>query len=264
MKKIHNFIFLFLISFTLIFSGWGEISDCSLKNTDYKKYTYNEDTEVCTLTTKIKANVCGNGIVESGETFCNCEKDVEMKNPLYGCFGNVGEFASKQCEISTNKCELKQNKDKISKEIKEILLKNSYLKFNFKFEILKPFVINSFDNNKIKIEVELFDFRNGNTLKAENIIFETLKLKDSYGIVLGEIAINSNFNKLSQKVSKEIILNELAKSTQTTKIKLEAVISYSKNTYNKEGKLVKSQKLKEILKGTLGKYTLIDLKKIKK
>ncbi len=255
MKSSNSIILLFLIIGSLFFVSCGETPDCSIHDTTYGKYIYDEESKTCKLDKSIKKNFCGNGIIEEGEDFCSCPKDVSKTHKTLGCLGEEGNFLEKQCE--NLKCVLKQN-NKVTLEKKSLDLKNSDLTFKVEIDIFKPFVINSVEDNSININVELFNL-NTQRINIKDILVKSIEIKNLKEILLGEIDINTKFEKIESKATNlKIKINDLPNYTNNEYLKLELTVTYTKEYLNSKGEVEKTDNKKEILKYSLGNYIIIN------
>ena len=120
--KFKSLILIFFLSFILIFSSCSKAQDCSTQDTKYEKYQFNTDTKSCEVSKTIKKDICGNNVIEEGETYCNCKQDVIKSHPVLGCDGTLGDYLEKSCS-EQNECILIQN-NKVVEKTKSIELKN--------------------------------------------------------------------------------------------------------------------------------------------
>jgi hypothetical protein len=257
--KKTNFLFLLFTLFTLIFAGCTKIPDCTLKDTTYEKYKLNEETTTCELYKEIEKNQCGNGISEPGndETSCNCPKDVSDSHPVLGCTGEVGDYLEYTCSEEKT-CELKQTK-KVVSQIKSVDLKNSDVTFRAYFDINVPFILDTFDDNKISVNLDYFKGPVSSSIKVKNLLVKEMILKSSKGIIFGTQNYEEQMTTLGQKAkSKYFKLAQTTKYSTKESFTVELVISYTKDTYNTKGEISKSEEKIETLKISLGSWEIIN------
>lgn len=255
MKFKFNIFFIFVL-FALIFSGCSK-EDCSLKDTTYKKYSYDETSKTCVVSKTIKENVCGNTIVEDKETFCNCPKDVIKTHPTQGCTGTLGTYLEKSCSIEKT-CVLKQN-EKVVMQPKSVEFKNSDLTINTIFKLNLPYIQNSYDENKIELEVKLFKL-NTQGVNIKNIEVKEISFEDANAIMLGNVVYNEKIDMTNNLLSKKIIgFSDVSKYEKKEAIKIKMIVTYDKEYLDSSGKVTKTELNKiETLIGSLGTWTIIN------
>lgn len=250
-----NIFFIFVV-FAFIFAGCSK-EDCSLKDTTYKKYSYDETLKQCIVSKSIKENVCGNTIVEDGETFCNCPKDIIKTHPTSGCSGTLGIYLEKSCS-EEKVCVLKQN-SKVVMQPKSVEFKNSDLTINTVFKLNLPYIQNSFDENKVEIEVKLFKV-NTQGVSIKNIEVKEISFEDANAILLGTAVYNEPIDMTNNVLSKRVLeFSDVSKYEKKEAIKVKMVITYDKDYLDNSGKVTKSETGKiETLIGSLGTWTIIN------
>lgn len=253
MKKKKLF-FLFLISFFLI-SGCGSHEDCSLKDSTYVKYSWNDDIGKC-IAKKIQKNLPNNGIIEEGETYCNAPKDVPKDHPEFGCSGTLGKYLEKKCV--NDECVLTQNK--LVKDItKELEFKNSDLILKGKFKLKTPFILNTQDNNKVSVSLSFFN-EVSPVKKVSNLKIKKLMILNS----ASEILIEHPFEKILPKIesSTKTVNLPLAETTAYDKresLKVQLVISYFLTIYDSKGEVLKGpDEIKTTLTSSIGYWNIIN------
>lgn len=256
--KIKNLIFLFLTISLVIISGCGTDIDCSLENTNYKKFKLEESTGECVIDKSIPKNRPDNGIIEDGETYCNAPKDVPKDYPdeKLGCDGNLGKYIEKACN-KQKECIFTQN-EKVIENIISKELKNSEIVFDVRTKYNEPYILNLEKENKIELDITLFKFPQTST-NIKNIIVKEIKLEDSTSKLLGNIIYDEQMSELGDKLPiKKISLAETTKYETLQSIKIKLIVSYSKETLDRDGKVVKTEDKIETLIGSLPKITMIN------
>jgi len=255
MKEVKSLLFLFVILSLLFFSGCSDV-DCTKKDTTYEKYSFSEQEDKCVISSRIEKDECGNGIAEDGETYCNCKKDVSKTHPEFGCDGDIGDYLEKSCNDDTKECDLFQNK-KVIEEEKSLQFKNSDVIFDVRVTLMNPFILNSADKNKIKVDISLFKLPSiSNNIK--NIVIKEFKIENSQGVLLGNKVYNEQISNIGDKVSTvEIALNDIKKysSLETLRVKLD--VSYTKDTISR-GEVVKTEDKIETLISSIGRVEIIN------
>ena len=258
MRKSNSFIFIFLSFVTLILAGCGEDPDCSSNNTDYAKYTWDKESKECKLTTKLEKNVCGNSVIEDDENYCNCPNDVFKEHPELGCDGSIGEYLDNTC-VNNRECVMTQN-DKVISQIKSIDLKNSDVHFRADFTINSPYILNTDDENLVEVDIELFKFIS-TTNNIINIEVKELIVENSASINFATIDYNQAIASTPGTIlrSKEFPLSQTDRYEKKESLKVELVVSYTKETISSSsGEVIKSEDKVESLKGSLGSWTIIN------
>ncbi len=252
MKFTKSFFLIAISSILILFSGCSD-PDCSSQDTTYTKYTYDEESGQC-LGKEIQKDVCGNGVIEDGETYCNCEKDVPKVHPIYGCDGELGEYLEKSCQ--KDKCILTQN-EKVIEQTKTIEFKNSDLTIEGKFLINNPLILNTNDKNGIQTTLSLF--KTSSTYDIKNIIVKELKIENSKNIEFGYEQYNKPLAKIGDKLeTRKISIADTAEYETKETLKVKIVVSYTKETVNSDGETIKSEEKIETLSGSLGYIPLIN------
>ena len=265
--KFKNFSKLFILFFvSLIFSSCSEIPDCSIQNTDYKIYEYDEDRDGCVLIKQITKNTPTNGIIEAGENFCTAPSDVPEDHPTLGCSGGIGEYLKYQCQ--NKKCVLDKTNE-VKEAVKEIKLrKEGDIEFLVKITMPTPYIFTNYEDSnlnfqhKAKISVEFFNRIQeiSPNVVVEDLLFERLSIKDYSENVLVQIDFNKNFNNLREVDTKEFFLKEIDKYSSEEQLYFDAVISYTRKILD-NGQVVKVENIRQTLPRTyIDKYTIINPK----
>jgi hypothetical protein len=257
-KKL-NFLILFLVLIlgVIFFSGCSSSQDCSSMDSTYVKYGWNDDLGKCVIVKKIPQNVCGNGVPEEGETYCNCPKDVRKTDPKYGCFGNIGDYVEKACNNKTKKCAFFEN-NKVVLENKQVLFKSSDLTIQANIKLNNPFVLNTANKEKIQFSLSLFN-KKDDSIKIEDVIVNSFSILDGKNTVLANIELNKPLNQVGQTIG-PFSLSVADTTGFETKIQLkpQIVISYKKVYYDTSGEVTKSEDKRLILTSSLGTWTFIN------
>ena len=266
--KFKNFSKLFILFFvSLIFSSCSEIPDCSIQNTDYKIYEYDESRDGCVLVKQITKNTPTNGIIEEGENFCTAPSDVPQDHPTLGCNGGIGEYLKYQCQ--NKKCILDKT-DEVKDIIKELKVKKGGdVEFLIKLTIPTPYIFTNYEESNLNFEhkagvnVEFFDRiqeTNSNVI-VKDLLFEKITITDYNKNVLAQIDFDKSFNNLREEVSDDFFLKEIDEYKSEEKLYLETTISYTRITLNNKGEVTKVQNMRENLPRTyIDKYTIINPK----
>jgi len=254
--KFINVLLVILLLLTIILlSGCGQKPNCSQYNTKYKTYSYNEKTGQCVLIKSIPKNVCGNGIPEPGETYCNCPQDVSATNPQYGCSGSVGKYLVHKCD-NNKKCGLFPNKSivYITKDL--TYLKDSYVFLDLKLTIQNPIIYNTEQNTKIKYDLSLFNVASSRSLNITNIHIDSIYLIDSSSNVYAEADLNKDLT-LNNNLEGFLNIDEFNGFDIHKYLYLVVTLSYVKHFYN-NGKEIKKETIKTRFKQSLGNWELIN------
>lgn len=260
-KMKFKTLFLILIVFCLfLFSGCSQ-EDCSLKDTDYKKYSFDDSVGECVLSESIEKNKPDNGVIEKGENYCNAPKDVPKAHPTLGCTGKIGDYIEKQCNEKTKACEYAQNEKVISQK-KVIDFKNSDLIIQADINLNTPFVLNTSDKNKVSVVLSLFKTIESPTILVKDIVIKSFSIKNSAGTVYAEYDFNKPLKNIGDKLNKiELSLAQTNTYEKKEKLDLVLVVSYSKDYFDKDGVLTKNEpKSAETLRNSLGTWTIINPK----
>jgi len=256
MKKL---LIIIILLFTLIFlSGCGGPTDqdCKAKDTTYNKYKFDEGSGTCIYRT-IQKNVCGNGVIEDGETYCNCPKDVTKTNPKFGCDGIIGDYLEKSCNKQTKTCDFFQNK-KVVTETKILDFKNSDVYLQGEFTFSKPFILNSADKNQISIILSLFNFPS-TSKQISDLQIKSIFLLNSNNIKYGSFEFNKPLNNIGDSLAGiKIKLNDIAEYKKRGNLKVKLVVSYRVDYLNSKGEVTKSENKVQILVSSLGYLDIIN------
>ncbi len=252
-KKI---ITILTILITLTFISACSQEDCSLKDTTYEKFTFNKELGEC-VSKKIKENVCGNKIPEDKETYCNCPSDVKKTHPIYGCSGTTGEYLENTCNEKTKICGLYQNK-KVVNENKELQFKNSNIIINGNFNLNRPFILNTQDNNKVEIQLSLFNTPS-TSKNIEKIIIKDISIENSKGVKLGKYIFNKELINIGDKTdSIKIELADTIKAESKETLKIKINIEYTIEYLDSKGEITKTENKIETLTSSLGSWEFIN------
>lgn len=247
-------IFISFLSLLILLAGCSEEIDCSAQDTDYKKYGFDEEADQCVVIRDIQRDVCGNGIAEDGETYCNCKKDVTKTHPLYGCDGQLGDYLEKSCDRT--ECVLKQN-NKVVDQTKSIELKNSDVEFKGEFTIKTPFIINSYDENKMDFSLELFKTTDNYVIK--DIVVKEMRLVNSQSLLLAKVDYNTKVPNVGYELPrKQFSLSDTSKYSSRESLRVTLVVQYVKDVYSSSGEFLRSENHIEELTSSLGTWEIIN------
>ena len=216
--RFKNFSKLFILFFfSLLFSSCGEIPDCSIQNTNYKIYEYDEIREGCILIKQITKNTPTNGVIEEGENYCTAPSDVPQNHPTLGCIGGIGEYLKYQC--INKKCILNKTNE-VKDVIKELKIKKAGdVEFLVKMTIPTPYIFTNNEGSnlnfvhKATINVEFFDRiqETNSNIVVQNVLFERVTITNSNKNILAQVDFDKNFNNLREEISGEFFLKETDK-----------------------------------------------------
>ncbi len=256
MKKIFSFLFLLIL--VIFISGCGTSEeDCKKLDTTYKKYYLDEESGECLYKT-LKKDICGNGVIEEGETYCNCPKDVDKSNPKLGCDGVLGDYLEKTCNKETKKCEYFQN-NKVVLETKVLEFKNSDIIIEGEFKLNRPFIINSADNNVLSVKLSLFNILESSNKKITNIKVKSISIINGKNILFGNFDFNKNLNNIGDELPEaKIKLNDISSYKSRENLKIKLVISYIKTYIGSNGEITKTENKVETLSQSLGYWEIIN------
>jgi hypothetical protein len=251
MKKT---ITIFLILLTLVIVSGCSEEDCSAKDTTYEKFTWDEDLKEC-ISRKIEQNKCGNSVAEEGENYCNCPQDVSREHPKYGCSGNLGEYLEKSCNTD-NECILTQN-TKVVEEVKAIQLRNNDIFLDGIFTFNKPFILNTEDKNKLKVEISFLK-EASTSKKIRNLAVSEIRIIADTRMA-GNAIYNENLEKIADRLSvKYIPLADIDRYDKTSTVKAELLVSYTVDSLDSKGEVIKTEEKIETLTGALGRIDFIN------
>lgn len=254
--KFKILLSILFLSTLVLLSGCSKQIDCSTQDNTYQKFTWDDTLESCVVSKTIPKNQCGNEVAEDGETYCNCPKDVTKAHPKLGCLGTVGNYLEKACD-EKQECVLFQN-DKVIEESKSLEFKNSDVIIEARTSVNTPFIINSADNNKIIIDLTLFKFPVATT-NIKNLVIKELKIENSKGVLMGNAQYEEELTNIGDKAStKNIKLSDTTKYTTTDTYKMKLIISYTKESLDRDGNVIKTEDKIETLVASLGKYEVIN------
>lgn len=253
MKKIY---FIFLLIPMLVLAGCGEDPDCSSYDTTYQKFSYNSETKQCEVTRNIQRDVCGNGIIEKDETYCNCPEDVPEEHPEFGCFGAVGAYLEKTCN-QKKECGLYQN-ERVVEQTRSLDFRNSDITFSSRITLGSPFIQFSDDNNKISINLEVFQINTN--VQITNINVQNLLIEGtSTGTLYAEVPYNQKVTNRGDKLTpKQIELAAAPKYEHKEQLRLTLAITYDRSILDRDGNVVRTEQKVERLVASLGNWDIIN------
>lgn len=258
--KINLFFFIGLVGIFLLLSGCsGEDPDCSKHNTDYVKYSYNSENKKCEPSKTIEEDVCGNGVKEDGETYCNCDDDVSKGDPIDGCDGELGDFLEKSCKLVGGKqeCVLSEN-DKVVPQRKSVEFGNSDITFKGEFVLDSPFILESFDNNKMSfINMELF--KTSTSYQFDEILVKEIIVQNSADIVFAKLDYEEYvMDKGDSLPPKEFDINPTKEYLSKESLEAIMVVHYTKRSIKSTGEIGKPEEEVVELKQSLGRWEIIN------
>jgi len=261
-----KFLFLFFVVISIFFvSCNSNIQDCSSQDTKYIKYSWDKELEKCIIDKEIDENVCGNGIIEKGETYCSCPKDVpnsKLSIEKGGCSGNKGEYLEYHCNDDTKQCELKITA-KVKKKSKLVSLKlGSDLEIESEISYFVPFMK---DRHKVNINLMLKNKANLDEHKVTDIKINKIYLITSGGDLLASKDVNKPLNNLFDTISESLLLDSFTMDTfalDKRNVNIKLLVSYKNNKYSKikgNYELIKSINENKELKNIFeSKFKIID------
>lgn len=254
--KFKTLFFTLFLATTLIFAGCSSDVDCSGEDTKYIQYIYDKDTKLCVVANQVQKNVCGNGVIEDGENYCTCSKDVQKSHPTLGCDGTLGDYLEKSCNVD-KKCTLTQN-NKVVEQIKSSEFKNSDLILSGRFKLNKPFIQNSDDSNVIESSLELFKYPSTSSIISDVVVNEII-VENSAGILFASQELNKPLSTLGSSLDKIYLdLADVTKYYSKESLKVKVIVSYTKDSLSSSGEITKSEDKKETLTASLGSWEIIN------
>ena len=252
----RNFFFVATFSLLILFAGCsGSDFDCSERDTQYIKYGYDPETRTCVVIQTIRMNECGNGVIEEGENHCNCPRDVPASHPLLGCEGTIGDFVEKACK--QNKCAVLQN-SKVVDQTRNVEFRNSDLTFNSEFTLGVPFVLNTEDNNRVEIKLNLFRTASGNT-RISNIRVGELVLENTGGIRYGSVNYNQRVDSVGTSLpSVSMELSDTTRYSVRENLRARLTVSYTRDILNNAGEVTRSEDKIETITSSIGTWEIIN------
>lgn len=254
--KFKSLFFTLIISIMFIFAGCSSDVDCSSQDTDYIKYTYDKESKLCVVSEQKQKDVCGNGIIEDGETYCSCAKDVQKSHPTLGCQGTLGTYLEKSCNID-EQCVLTQN-SKVVEQIKSLEFKNSDVIISGRFKLNTPFIQNSEDSNVVEVSLELFKFPSTSS-KISSVVVNEITMENSGGLLYASQDLNKPLSAVGSSIDKIYLdLADISKYQSKESLKIKVIISYTKDYLDSKGQITKSEDKKETLVASLGTWEIIN------
>lgn len=254
--KFSRLFFCLAVFCLIVFSGCGK-EDCSELDSTYEKYSWDDEVGECVLSKSVKRNVCGNGVAEEGETFCNCPDDVQKSHPKFGCMGEVGDYLEKVCDEKFE-CVLAQNELVIDKT-KVVEFKNSDVNFEGRFTLKDPFILNTVDDNRIEADISLFKTTSASNIK--DLVVQELKIENGAGLLLASEVYSESVGSVGDSLSlKRIGISEISKYESRESLKLKLIVSYTKEFLDTKGEVVKTEEKIETLVGSLGSWDIVNPK----
>ncbi len=254
--NFKRLFFPFSIIFLIFLSACSGPVDCSSQDTSYVKYTYDSEQELCVVSNQIQKDVCGNGIIEDGESFCSCAKDVPKVHPTLGCNGEEGEYLEYTCS-SEQTCVLAQNKQ-IVEQTKSLEFKNSDVVFSARVNLNKPFIQNLYNENKVVLDIELLKLPQTSS-RISGIIIDEILIENSQGIIYSSNVLNKAFTTLGSKQDNlEFSLSDTTKYKSSESLKFKVLVSYTKEFLDSKGAVTKTENKVETLTASLGTWEIVN------
>ncbi len=257
MKIKSKFLVLIILILVFLLSSCGKKEvDCSSYNTNYKKYSYDEESKECVLVEEIEKDICGNGVIEEGETYCNCEKDVPKDHETLGCNGSKGEYLEYSCN-ENKECVLLPNEKVVNMNKKLEGIRNNDLELDVNLKYTEPFITNLKERNSV-LEIDIQLYKKDPNVK--NLKVESIEILDEDNIQLGKTILNTLLS-FDNKISKKFKFTEGLKEFKEEK-NIEVVITliYQYEKYDRDGNIIETLDKKERLSGRLYRIPIINAK----
>lgn len=250
-KKI---ILISLLSLSILLAGCSDDIDCSTQDTTYTKYGLNEETGECEVVDELEQDVCGNGILEDGETYCNCEEDVAKEHPENGCFGEVGEYLENTCV--QNKCVVQEN-DKVVTQTKQLEFRNADFTVKAEFTLDSPYITSDDLNNAIDINLQLFKTSQDRNIK--NIRVQSVQFFNNDDIKLAEAQLGKTFGGVGSSMSpNSVVLQGIPEREDDIYLRINIPVTYTVEYLNNDGTISRTEQKTEDLRESLGRWTFIN------
>lgn len=253
MKKIY----ILFLSIILILAGCSSDPECSTYDTRYETYGFNEETQSCEVVNSLQEDVCGNGVEEEGETYCNCADDIPKEHPEFGCFGEVGEYVENACNQRTQECGLYTN-DKVVEQTKSLEFSNRDITFDSRIVLTNPFIQNTDDENRVSVDIEVFSI--SDSVQLENIMIESLILEGrTSGVLFADIPYNQQVSSRGDQLGTKLLeLNSISSYEQRENLQFTLVVSYTRNILNRDGEITRSEEVVDRLTASLSRWDIIN------
>ena len=251
--KFHFFLGSFL-AVLLILAGCSSIPDCSAQNTQYVTYAFNEDSARCEVVDQVEEDVCGNGVQEDGETYCNCQEDVNKEHPELGCFGEKGEYLENMCV--EEQCVVQQN-DKVVSQTKQLEFRNSDFTIKAELEYNSPYITSEDVESEIGIRLELFSTNQDRNIK--NIRVQSVEFFNRDDIKLAESNLGTTFSGQGSVLSpRPVEFSPLGVQEDDVLITVVIPVTYTVEYLDRDGSVSRSEQKTEDLRESLGRVTFIN------
>lgn len=245
MKKL----FLLLVPILILLSGCGEDPDCSENNTDYVTYKYDAESESCVVASTVQKDVCGNSIIEEGENYCNCAKDVSVSHPILGCEGSVGDYVEKVCRSEV--CVYDVN-SKVVSQTKIIDFQGEGIGFKGEIKLGNPLVFNTYTPSTIELTIEPSFIAESDTYKLKNIKVNSLEILDESQTKLADINYGEIIEGFDTSITKKFELEPINRYNQEVTLIMYFSVTYDAEIYDGIGTLVRTDTKRETVSGGLG------------
>lgn len=243
-----------LLAFFLILAGCSSIPDCSTQNTQYVTYAFNEDSAQCEVVEQVEKDVCGNGVQEQGETYCNCQEDVNKEHPELGCFGEKGEYLESMCV--EEQCVVQQN-EKVVSQTKQLEFRNSDFTIKAELEYNSPYITSEDVESEIGIRLELFSTNQDRNIK--NIRVQSVEFFNRDDVKLGESNLGTTFSGQGSVLSpRSVEFSPLGVEEEDVFITVVLPVTYTVEYLNSDGSVSRTEQKTEDLRESLGRITFIN------
>lgn len=253
--KSKTLFYCALFSLMFIFAACSSSNeDCSEMDSTYVKYGYDSSSGECRIIQTIQQNVCGNGIAEQGETFCNCPQDVPRSHPLYGCSGSVGDYLENTCN-SQQQCVLEQN-DKVVSQTRKVEFRNSDVTFEALLSIDSPYITNIDNVNPVQVNLEFF--RSATNSNIRDVEVRRLDVETTNSILLASVEYGDQVTVGQSLQTKYFEFAPTISYSTRQSIRARLVISYTKDFLDSRGSVTRSEDRVETLTASIGTWEIIN------
>lgn len=250
-----TFLIIILVSIFLIIAGCSSEVDCSEQDTQYETYELNEETGECELAEELERDVCGNGVKEEGETYCNCEEDVDQQHPEDGCYGEVGEYLEKACS-SQNQCVVEEN-SKVTSQTKQLEFRNGDFTIKGEFTLDDPYITSDDLSNEVDISLELFETSQDRNIK--DIRVESVQFFNRDDIKLAESSIEQMFGEEGSSIEPDsVLLQPLTQREDDISLRVTIPVRYTVEYLDNNGGIERTEQKTEDMRESLGTWTFIN------
>ena len=253
---IKKIILISFLSLTILLAGCSSDVDCSTKDTTYTKYGLNEETGECEVVEELEEDVCGNGVKEDGETYCNCEEDVGKEHPEDGCFGEVGQYLENACS-QANQCVVQEN-SKVTSQTKQLEFRTNDLEIKGEFTLDSPYITSEDLNNAIEMQLQLFSV-DQDEKNVKNIKVQSVQFFNRDDVKLAQSNLGQSFSGMGSTLNPEsVVLEPLPEREEDISLIVNIPITYTVEHLDREGKVERTEQKIEELRESLGRWTFIN------